>query len=117
MKYFEANFGRWVLKFRWLIIIASVLLVFIGASGGKYLKFTTDYRVFFSADNPELIAFDQLENTYTKSDNALFVLSPKNGNVFTQKNLEAVELLTEKAWQTPHSIRVDSITNFQYTYA
>ncbi len=117
MKEFEANYGRWVLKYRWFIIIASVLLTFFAASGTQHLKFTSDYRIFFSADNPELIAFDQLENTYTKSDNILFVLTPKDGHVFTAATLQAVELLTEKSWQMPYSIRVDSITNFQYTSA
>jgi len=117
MKNFEANYGRWVLKYRWLIIVASILLIMFAASGAKHLTFASDYRVFFSEDNPELIAFDQLENTYTKSDNVLFVLTPKDGNVFTENTLQAVELLTEKAWQTPYSIRVDSITNFQYSWA
>ncbi len=87
MKNFESQFGHWVLRYRWLVIVASILFVFFAASGGKYLKFTTDYRIFFSEDNPELVAFDQLESTYTKSDNVLFVLSPKDGNVFTQKSL------------------------------
>jgi len=117
MKRFEETYGHWVLKYRWLIIITSLLLIFFAASGSKHLQFTSDYRVFFSEDNPELIAFDQLENTYTKSDNVLFVLTPKDGNVFTESTLQAVELLTEKSWQTPYSIRVDSITNFQYTSA
>ena len=47
----------------------------------------------------------------------LFVLTPKDGNVFTRETLAVVEKLTEKAWQIPYSIRVDSISNFQNTYA
>lgn len=117
MEQFEANYGRYVLKYRWIIILLSVVLVMFAASGGKNLKFETNYRVFFSKDNPQLQAFEKLEKTYTRNDNVLIVLSPKDGNVFSREILAAVETATEKAWQIPYSIRVDSITNFQHTFA
>ena len=31
--------------------------------------------------------------------------------------MAAVEELTEAAWQIPYTIRVDSVSNFQHTYA
>ncbi len=117
MQRLEEHFGEWVLKYRWLVIITCLILVFFAASGMKNLAMSTNYRVFFSADNPQLLAFDALENTYTKNDNVMFVLTPKNGDVFSRDALEAVETLTTKAWQLPYSIRVDSISNFQHTEA
>jgi predicted RND superfamily exporter protein len=113
----EANFGHWILRFRWPVIILILGLVFLAATGGKNLAFSTNYRVFFSADNPELQAFDALENMYNKNDNVLFVVTPKDGNVFTPETLSVIELLTESAWQIPHNLRVDSISNFQHTEA
>ncbi len=117
MKNFEANFGKWVLKFRLLIIPLVLILVAVAASGGKNLSMSTNYRVFFSPDNPQLLAFEALEATYAKNDNVMFVLSPKDGKVFTQKTLSAVEDLTKRGWQLPYSLRVDSISNFQFTEA
>jgi len=117
MKNFEANFGKWVLKYRLIIIPLVLILVGIAASGGKNLSMSTNYRVFFSPDNPQLLAFEALEATYAKNDNVMFVLSPKDGEVFTQKTLTAVEDLTKRAWQLPYSLRVDSISNFQFTEA
>lgn len=113
----ESKLGPWVIKYRWLIIILSLLLVMGAASGGRFLVFKADYRVFFSGDNPQLQAFDKLEQTYSKNDNVLFILTPNDGNVFTRETLKVVETLTEKAWQIPYSTRVDSISNFQHTYA
>ena len=72
---------------------------------------------FFSADNPQLIAFETLESTYVQNDNVLVVIAPKDGNVFNKDVLAVVEEYTEQSWQTPFSNRVDSITNFQYTEA
>jgi predicted RND superfamily exporter protein len=74
-------------------------------------------RVFFSDENPQLKALDALENTYTKNENVLFVVAPKNGDVFTRATLAAIEELTEASWKMPYSSRVDSITNFQHTRA
>jgi len=117
MKHFEQAFSNRVLQWRIAIILLSLILVAIAASGGKHLNFTTNYRVFFSADNPQLLAFDALEKTYSKNDNVMLVLAPESGDVFTPDVLALVEELTEKAWQTPFSTRVDSISNFQHTEA
>ncbi|HHH48869.1 MAG TPA: hypothetical protein ENK51_08295, partial [Gammaproteobacteria bacterium] len=111
------RYAQWVVGHPWWVILASVLLVMAAASGARLLGFTTDYRVFFSADNPQMLAFEALENTYTKNDNVMFILVPKDGDAFSERTLEAVKTLTEKAWQTPYSLRVDSLSNFQHTEA
>lgn len=117
MHRFESWFGHWVVKYRWLIILLLPMLVMAAGSGAKNLKFTNNYRVFFSEENPQLKAFEEMEKTYNKEDNVLFLLKPKDGKVFTNKVLSAVEKLTEQSWQIPFSLRVDSISNFQHTYA
>ncbi len=117
MNQFEAAFGRWVIRLRWLIIATSIGLTFLAASGSQHLTMTTNYRIFFSEDNPQLLAFEALENTYAKNDNIMFVMTPADGDVFSREALAAVEELTEKAWQIPYSLRVDSLSNFQHTRA
>ncbi len=112
------RYTEWILKWRYPVILLSLVIVgLIGTGAPKLMPFSNDYRVFFSADNPQLKAFENLQNTYTKDDNVLIVISPKNAKVFTPETLAAVQALTEESWQIPHSIRVDSITNYQHTYA
>ncbi|MBF0370388.1 MAG: MMPL family transporter [Magnetococcales bacterium] len=111
------RFSRGVIRLRWLIIPLTLILVAAAGSGVKNLRFDSDYRIFFSEENPQLLAFDALQNTYTKNDNVLFVLAPKGGDVFTGELLQAVVELTEESWQIPYSIRVDSLTNYQHTQA
>lgn len=117
MHEFERRFGELVIQYRWLVIIGCLLLVGLMASGAKNLSMTTNYRVFFSEDNPQRMAFEALENTYSKNDNVMFVLAPDDGVVFSQKMMEAVYELTDQAWQIPYSSRVDSLTNYQHTEA
>lgn len=117
MNWIEKLLAGWVVKHRWWILTATVLTVIITSSGVRFLVFSNDTRVFFSKDNPQLQALETLENTYTKNDNVLFAIAPKNNAIFTRETLAAVEELTENAWQIPYSSRVDSITNFQHTRA
>jgi predicted RND superfamily exporter protein len=105
------------MRWRWIAFFSVFALVAVAASGARLLSFSNDYRIFFSAENPQLLAFENLQNTYTKSDNVLFVVAPADGNVYSVETLQAIEWLTEQAWQIPYSIRVDSLTNFQHTRA
>ena len=109
-KYIQFIFGR-----RWLIIAITLAIAGAAATGFSKIGFNGEYRVFFSEDNPRLQAFDEIQNTYSRDDNILFVVVPKNGNVITRENLTALYELTEESWLIPYSTRVDSITNFQWT--
>ena len=106
-----------VITHPWRILILTLLVVMSAGSGGRFIEFTNDYRVFFSEENPELQAFEEMQNIYTKTDNVLFVIAPKDGNVFNASTLNMIAELTELSWQTPYSTRVDSVTNFQHTVA
>lgn len=106
---------EWVLSNRLITVIASILLTLSLASGMRFLEFTSNYRVFFSQENPELNAFEALQKTYTKNDNFVFLIKPKNNQIFTPEILHIIEIMTAEAWQIPHVKRVDSLTNFQHT--
>ncbi|GAA0410987.1 MMPL family transporter [Cocleimonas flava] len=109
------KYAESVIQFRWALLILSVLFMLLAGVGAKNLFFNNDYRIFFSADDPRLQAFEELQNTYTKNDNVILVLAPKDGVVFKTETLTAIEDVTEKAWQTPYSIRVDSLSNYQHS--
>ena len=114
---FTSRYATFIVNHPWRLLLLSLIVILMAASGGRFLQFSNDYREFFSEDNPELLAFEELQDTFNKADNVMFVLAPKNGNVFTNKTLAIVEELTEKAWQIPFSSRVDSISNYQHTVA
>lgn len=109
--------GQWVMRNRVASIILSLVIAGLMAMGGKNLVFTNDYRVFFSGDDPHLLAFESLQDTYTKNDNVLIALAPDDGVIFKPSTLAAIADITERAWQTPFSIRVDSLSNYQHTKA
>lgn len=106
-----------VIRFRYATIMAALLIVAAFAAGLPKLQVSNNYRVFFSDENPDLLAFSAFEATYTKNDDFLFVFKPKSGTVDQPSVVKAVEDFTARAWSIPYAIRVDSLTNFQHTYA
>jgi predicted RND superfamily exporter protein len=112
-----SQYAEFILRHKWLTLILVVLWIMGMGAGAQHLTFTTDYRVFFSEDNPQLVAFENLQDTYTRNDNVMFLLVPKDGQVFTRETLTAVAWLTERAWETPYSTRVESLSNYQHTSA
>jgi predicted RND superfamily exporter protein len=112
-----ARFSRWVIRYRKSVLMAGVGLAALAGVGARHLGLSTDYRTFFSEDNPDLVAYEELEDIYSRNDNVLFVVRPKSGDVFTERTLEAIRDLAEDAWQIPSSTRVDALTNFQHTWA
>ncbi len=111
------GYARFVTRFHWLVLLISLAIGLSLLSGGRFLQFTNDYRYFFSEDNPNLTAWDLVQRTYTKSDTLLWIIRPNEGEVTDPRILKIIGEATERAWQTPYSLRVDSLTNFQHTHA
>ena len=110
-------FAKFMTERPWWVLLFTVIIVLTMGYGVQRLTLKTDYRVYFSEENPQLQAFNAIQDTYNKSDSVLFILVPKDGNVFTPQTLLAIQTLTQKSWKIPFSSRVDSITNFQHTHA
>mgnify|MGYP000086871690 FL=1 len=96
--------------------ILGVWLLFFAVcvSGSIYIPLKTDYRAFFSKDDPYFLNDQRLLDTYVPNDNVLFVLSPANGQALSSESLQLQIDMTEAAWQLPFSVRVDSLANFQH---
>ncbi|MCE0556519.1 MMPL family transporter [Motilimonas sp. E26] len=112
-----ARWQIWVVERPIASLLATLMVLFAFAFGASKLYFDGDYRVFFGPDNPQLQAFERMQNVYSKSDAVSFIIAPKSGNVFSDQTLSQIHQMTKESWQTPYSTRVDSITNFQHTRA
>ena len=111
------NYISWLLRRYKFIVVLSLLFVTALAIGVKNLSTTNDFRIYFSKDNPQLVAFETLEKTFGKQDTLFFFIEPKDEDIFSQPALSLIWQLTEKAWNLPNADRVNSITNYQHTTA
>lgn len=111
------HIASFIVRLRWLWIALSILLVVGFGMGLGKIGFESDARIFFAKDNPDRIALDTFERSFAKDDTISLVLVPSSKEVFTSGTLKAIGELTRQAWLLPHVRRVDSVTNFQYSYA
>ena len=106
-----------VLRYRWRVVVVATLAMLAMAAGLPHVVVKNEHRVLFGEGNPQLAAFDALENTYSASNSAVIAVAPRSGTVFTRPVLGAIEELTAAAWEAPHSSRVDSLTNYTHSMA
>ena len=111
------NYINAILRHRWLVIALTSLFMLAMAAGGRFIAVSNEHRVMFGEGNPQLAAFDALEDTYAASNTALVAIAPRTGSVFNRDALGVVESLTEAAWLAPHSTRVNSLTNYFHSEA
>ncbi|MEZ9684610.1 RND family transporter [Vibrio atlanticus] len=104
-------------KRSFIVLLVVFSIIILSALGAKNLYFRGDYNIFFEGTNKQLMAFDEIQTTFAKTDNLAIVVAPEGGNVFTPETLTLIQNLTVDAWQIPYSSRVDSLANYQHTEA
>jgi len=109
------RYTNYLIKHHKFVVFISLCLVLTIGAGMKNLSTTSDFRIYFSEDNPQLVAFETLEKMYGKQDSLLFYIQPKNKNIFTKEALTLITELTDKSWNLPFASRVNSLTNYQHT--
>lgn len=108
-----ARLAAWVMDNPRKSIVGSLLLTLLAGIGVANFHYSKDHRAFFDADNPRLVAFEKLQQDFSRTDSVLVALAPADGNVFSPRFLALLKDLTAKGWKVPHAQRVESLTNFQ----
>ena len=107
-----------IVEKRWLWPLLAIVLVACSmARLDRIVPLEADSRLFFSEQNPDRLALDEFEATFSRIDNMLISVEPAGGEIFDPAVLKAIGELTEQGWLLPYARRVDSITNFQHTQA
>lgn len=111
----NSSIADWLVKHRLILFILSFVLLAFVSYGATFLTVKSDYKIFFEADNPQLVANEMIQDRFSPAENVMLALNPANGDIFTRENLQAIEELTEASWQVPYSQRVYSVTNYQHS--
>ncbi len=111
------TWAKTILRKRWAFVFGPLVCMLILGYGARQLTLDKSYRAYFDEDDPSLVNYDALQDTYAKSDSVLIAVEPEDGDIFSAANLRAVAELTAEAWSLPYNSRVESLTNFQYSRA
>lgn len=112
-----AQITETIIRLRWAWVAAALAILVVSVLGVGRLGLDPSARIFFDPKNPDRIALDEFEGTFNKDDNLMFVMAPNGGDVFTPEMLALHGRVTECLWRFPFVRRVNSLTNFQHTYA
>jgi predicted RND superfamily exporter protein len=93
-----------VLAFTMLLLLALI-------PGLLSLKSDFSYRAWYSEDDPLLVFYDNFEEKFGNDDSVIIAIKSKK-SLLTPTDLKLVYDTTEKMWQIPGIIRVDSLTNY-----
>ena len=99
--------------YRYALALVSLVLTVVLAYGARDIYLEADYKIYFKKDNPYLLAHEEMQDSYTTSDNIVLGFRSATHSIYTPRNLAIITELTERFWQTPYVIRVDSLSNFQ----
>lgn len=111
------RFSDLILHYRWIVLALSIVVVVLAAAGGRNLTISNDSRIFFGEDNPQRVALEELENTFTETNNVMITVTSKSDTIFNRDALMAMAELTDGGWQIPYSNRVDSLTNYAHSWS
>lgn len=102
----------------WTVIFVALLFACVTVPGVRFISFNNDYRVYFSPDNKDLLAWENILDTYTRADGLVIAVEATNGErIFSPGVMPAIVELTDQLWKMPYVTRVDSVSNFQHIRA
>ena len=113
---FQSKLANTIVNRRLALFVLSLIILVVSSLGMPKLGFDPSIRALFQKDESKYAALEAIETKYLPNDDlALYVHS--EGGLINSEMLNLIETLTGKAEQLPYSYRVNSVTNYQHTYA
>ena len=115
MKIFDKkDFSKLLIKFRYISIGLSALVVCLLATGLTKLTFNPDLETYFPEGHPAVLRYNEIDDMFVPTDNLIIAVHSKEESLFNKESLKVIEELTKKSWTIPYSVRIDSLTNYSY---
>lgn len=113
---FVQKFSNFVLDHPYKCMLATILLVASLAPGLAHFSEDYNVRTWFRESDPNIKELDKFEKMFGNDENLVLVINSPSG-IFDKESIEILREITEKAWQVHQVLRVDSLINYNYTYA
>src|SRR5882724_1564671 len=101
MLHFLKSYARFVVRHAWLVLVASLVLSGLLASGLTRLKIELDPEKQLPADHPYIVIDKKIRKEFGGKQFVAIALVPRSGNVWTQEVLEKVHAVTAEVLDAP----------------
>ncbi len=106
----------WTVDHPWRTLLVGVLLVAAVFPGLKKLKPNTHQRIWVEPGHEILNNLDEFETKFG-SDVASIVVIHSPSGIFDKDSAKLVVDVTERMWKVAETMRVESLSNFQWVHA
>ncbi|OUR96742.1 hypothetical protein A9Q84_10400 [Halobacteriovorax marinus] len=113
---FTKSLTNYLINNPWKNIFIGILVTLALAPGLTKLKSDFTYRIWFRDSEPLIKTYDNFQAKFGNDDLVNIIIHSPDG-VFDQESIALIREFTENMWLIPDVISVDSITNYQWTYA
>jgi len=101
---------EWIVQFRWLVIVMSLVATGLLLSQAKNLKIIIDPNSIVPRSHPFVATTLQVEEVFGSRYVTVIGITPKNGDVFQPAVLEKVQRITAKLRETPRVIKTNLLS-------
>ncbi|MFT6071166.1 MAG: putative RND superfamily exporter protein [Bacteriovoracaceae bacterium] len=113
---FVQKFSHFVINNPYKCMIVTILLVAALAPGLAHFAEDYNVRTWFRETDPNIKQLDKFEKKFGNDENLVLVIHSPSG-IFDKESIEILREITEKTWLIHQVLRVDSLINYNYTYA
>jgi len=103
-------------KHKVLCVAISFISVIALAPGLTLFSEKYDVRIWFRETDPLIQTLNSFERQFGNDESIVIGLKAKGG-IFSPKAAKAVKEITEKLWLVPQVIRVESLSNYNYSHS
>jgi len=112
----KTKFAINIIKYRWyIVLLAPLITILLFMANIKNAGVETDWKIWFDEDSHIMKNFEHFKETFGSDDRVLIALRSNEG-IFKKDILKSIQNITNNLWETKYVARVDSITNYQYSY-
>ena len=101
---------------RKLCFFTTLLVSLFFAVGNVKFGEKNDVRIWFTENDPNIEVLNKFESNFGNDEGIVMAVHSPSG-VFDNESLQIIHGVTERMWRVHEVIRVDSLTNYNYSYA
>jgi predicted RND superfamily exporter protein len=99
-----------------LSMLLGLALVGAGTAGVRFAHADFTHKAYFWDDDPHLIRFDAFERRFGNDDAVVVAIHSPSG-IFDLDSAALLREATQRMWNVPEVIRVDSLSNYNWVHA
>lgn len=113
---FVTNVVDRIVKYPKSCIAFTFIIMALTIPGLLQFEEKYDVRIWFRDSDPLIKTLDAFERQFG-NDESIVVLMHSPSGIFDKESISTLQKLTEGLWKIPEVIRVESLTNYNYTHA